>query len=405
MESDIKVCVVDYGPDRNLVLRYVDPMTGKQRTKSAGTRTKKEAVKAAGKWEDDLRNGRYHAGSKMTWDDFRDRYTEEVLAGLAAMTERKVAGVFNSVEKILSPARLRDLTGQRLSYFQSKLRENGLAEATIKTVLGHLAAALSWAVKVGILSTAPKIQSPRRAKVGKTMKGRPITGEEFDRMIAAAAKVVGDERAASWEHYLRGLWLSGLRLSESLQLTWDREDKLCVELSGKRPMLRIPAALEKGNKDRLLPMAPEFAEFLLATPEANRTGYVFSPRAERIKGPRLCAIRVCELVSAIGRQAGIKVMTNGDKVKFASAHDLRRSFGERWASRIMPQVLMQLMRHENIETTLRYYVGRNAQSTADVLWAAHGTALGSVSGNTHPKGSGEDAENAANSVGSAYGEH
>ena len=31
---------------------------------------------------------------------------------------------------------------------------------------------------------------------------------------------------------------------------------------------------------------------------------------------------------------------------------LRRSFAERWASRVMPQVLMELMRHETIETTI-----------------------------------------------------
>ena len=54
-----------------------------------------------------------------------------------------------------------------------------------------------------------------------------------------------------------------------------------------------------------------------------------------------------------------------------SAHDLRRSFGECWSSRVMPQVLKQLMRHESIETTLRYYVGSNADLTADVLWEAH----------------------------------
>jgi hypothetical protein len=64
--------------------------------------------------------------------------------------------------------------------------------------------------------------------------------------------------------------------------------------------------------------------------------------------------------------------------KFASAHDLRRSFGERWASRVMPQVLMELMRHESVEKTLRFYVGRNAQSTAETLWKAY---QGNSSGN------------------------
>ena len=35
----------------------------------------------------------------------------------------------------------------------------------------------------------------------------------------------------------------------------------------------------------------------------------------------------------------------------------------------MPANLQQLMRHEGIETTLHYYVGRNA-SVDDRLWAA-----------------------------------
>lgn len=36
----------------------------------------------------------------------------------------------------------------------------------------------------------------------------------------------------------------------------------------------------------------------------------------------------------------------------------------------MPKVLRELMRQESIETTMKYYVGRNAQGTAAVLWEA-----------------------------------
>ena len=32
---------------------------------------------------------------------------------------------------------------------------------------------------------------------------------------------------------------------------------------------------------------------------------------------------------------------------------------------------MELMRHESIETTLRFYVGTNAQRTNDVIWDAY----------------------------------
>jgi integrase len=58
-----------------------------------------------------------------------------------------------------------------------------------------------------------------------------------------------------------------------------------------------------------------------------------------------------------------------DVNKTASAHDLRRAFGERWSSKLMPSQLMVVMRHESIDTTMKFYVGRNAERTAAILWA------------------------------------
>jgi integrase len=43
------------------------------------------------------------------------------------------------------------------------------------------------------------------------------------------------------------------------------------------------------------------------------------------------------------------------------------AFGERWAKRVMPMVLKDLMRHESVTTTEKYYVGVNAQETARFL--------------------------------------
>ena len=42
----------------------------------------------------------------------------------------------------------------------------------------------------------------------------------------------------------------------------------------------------------------------------------------------------------------------------------------RWASWLMPAQWMELMRQESIETTLRIYVGTDAQRTAAAAWAA-----------------------------------
>jgi integrase len=376
---DIKVHVIDYGR-KCLYMRYVDPITGKQKTRSTcvpSTR-RREAEKVAAKWEHDLREGRFKEKSQITWAAFRERYEDEKLPGLADRTAGKVAATFNAVERILNPQKLAAMTADQVSKLQAKLRDKGLAESTIKGHLAHLQAALNWAKRVGLLNEVPAIDTPRRAKGSRKMKGRPITGEEFDRLLSKTAEVVGEAVAESWRHYLRGLWWSGLRLEESLELYWDRDDKLLVDLDGRFPMLHIPAELEKGHQDRLLPIAPQFGELLLATPEDRRSGPVFAPRPMRPEQTqRLGGQQVGRTVGKIGRAAGIKVDTDArsGKVKYASAHDLRRSFGERWAALVMPQTLMELMRHEAIETTLRFYVGRNAEKTAEEVYAA-------VSGNT-----------------------
>jgi len=416
MQEEIRVYVIEFKNRKNYMMRYVDPSTGKTVAKSTGVsitgrkREKTEAERVAAKWESDLRNGRYKAASKITWQEFRERYEDEVATTLAEATAARISSVFNMFENLVSPRLLRDANEKALSRFQRFMRENDRSDATIKSHCAHLLASLRWAADQKMIHEAPKVKMPKRARTSKVMKGRPITGEEFERMLTKATAIFDrpkpkegakthnwtnpmkpEQRAkvvASWRHYLRGLWFSGLRLSESLELRWD-DGPMAVDLKGRRPMLRIAAEAEKGNRDRILAIAPEFAEFLLATPESERTGYVFNPlpRTLQQRG-RMKSNAVCKMVGIIGTSAGIvvdrftsKKAGEPDKIKFATAHDLRRSFGERWATRIMPQVLMELMRHENIETTMRFYVGRNAERTADVLWGVFESQTGSIDQN------------------------
>jgi integrase len=68
--------------------------------------------------------------------------------------------------------------------------------------------------------------------------------------------------------------------------------------------------------------------------------------------------RVGRIITAIGKAAGIVVNGEG---KSASAHDLRRSFGQRLADAgIPPRDLQSIMRHSRLETTQRYYLKHNA---------------------------------------------
>jgi len=407
--SEIKVSIYKRSAESPFYhLQYRDPISGRKRRKSSGCKTKRDAERAAAKWEAELRAGNGQGSSRMSWGEFRRLYEDEALSALAEGTAHKVCGIFNVLEELLSPKRLQDISEQAISRYANELRKSGRAEATISAHMAHLKAALNWAADNRHIAKAPKVRMPRRARKGKLMKGRPVTGEELERMISKIESVLfGDAddegenpnaekiaTTASWERLLWGLWWSGLRIGEAMQLHWDDLSKIRpIDLDSAAPMLMIPGEHEKGNTDRLLPMAPEFAEYLRETPLAERSGYVFDlkPRRHRY-AERLTMQHVSRTICRFGEAACVRVSegrrrdaATGEVVtknKFASAHDLRRSFGERWSRRVLPQVLQEMMRHETIQTTLKYYVGQNAKRSAADIWAAYGkrTELGATLG-------------------------
>ena len=121
------------------------------------------------------------------------------------------------------------------------------------------------------------------------MKGRPVTGEELWKLLKATRKVVGPAVAKHYRRLLVGLWWSGLRLGEAVALRWDGMSAgLVVDMTGRRPMLRIDAAAEKGNRDRLLPLAPEFCRLLARVPADKRRGRVFSVPQPKTGRPLPC---------------------------------------------------------------------------------------------------------------------
>ncbi|MCX7429206.1 MAG: tyrosine-type recombinase/integrase [Planctomycetia bacterium] len=410
MTDEIRVNVASYGTGRCLMMVYFDPVSGKKIARTSKTKDPTEAAKKAGVWQDELNTGRYHAPAKTTWAEFRRRYEEEKLASLAENTFDAATTALNHLERVL---RLSKLTAGTLSRFQAKLRAEDMKDSTIACYLRHLKAAISWAESMGLIHKRPRIDMPQRAKGAKMMHGRPITTEEYERMLAAADKSRPHD-ADQWKRYMTGLWLSGLRLEESLVLSWDQDSPFCVCLTGRFPTIRIYAEAEKGHKDRLLPMTPDFAEWLLATPEAERHGPVFA-LAKRETGGPLTLESTSRIISRIGEKAGVVVnretkwvneevtdprtgKPTGEKKrvrrevpKFASAHDFRRAFGTRWAPRVKPPTLRLLMRHTSIETTLRYYVDQDADDVASELWATWGSdreispkQFGNTRGNTQP---------------------
>jgi integrase len=386
---DVKVTVCSFGDNRPLMLRWIDPATGQRKFKSAKTRKAKDAQRAAARLEEDLRTGKLATNARMNWQDFVVKFSEQVLPGRAEKTRIMFGTLFNAIDRLAKPERLGNMNAARIDEFAARLRKEGKAEATIKTYLAHLRGALVWAARLKWIPAVPDFPETLRApKADGAMKGRPVTGEELWKLLQATRKVAGPKVAKHYRRLLVGLWWSGLRLGEAINLRWDGlAPGLVVDMTGRRPMLRIDAAAEKGNRDRLLPLAPEFARLLQRMPKARRRGKVFAVPHPK-SGRALPTDEVSTIVCRIGKAAGVKVRSKSrvkvdretgerrevETVKFASAHDLRRSFGERWSLRVMPRVLMELMRHESIETTLKFYVGHNAERTADAAWEAYEAA-------------------------------
>ena len=428
-----RVYVVKFRDCKNLVMRYKDPVTGKYERSTTYTDpqtgevfttgdNRKEAKKLAARWEGDLNAGRAQSRYATTWAAFRERYENEVVPGLAERTANKIATTLNTVERILprvANGKLADLTAEAISRLQAALRDGKRSEDTIKSYLNHLRAALSWAVGAG---DALQDACHQKGAAGEERRGRPQEQRPCDHHRGVRADVGGDPRGpaggaklkryaarktarnkglkehktttddipveippdtvASWRYYLRGLWLSGLRLEESLILYWDRPDRLHVDLTGRRPMMIIPRELEKGGQDRRLPILPDFFAFLLETPQVLRHGPIFNPLM--LSGQRANYERAGRVISLIGEQARVVVHTHPKtgKVKFCSAHDLRRSFGDRWARKVPTAVLQKLMRHSSIATTMTYYVDLEAEELAEQLYrdlGQEGSVFGSVS--------------------------
>ena len=73
--------------------------------------------------------------------------------------------------------------------------------------------------------------------------------------------------------------MSGLRLSESLGLTWDQGgDRIRVDIDRDGDVfLLIDGDDQKNGKAQQYPVVDDFAEFLLKTPGSDRKGFPFNP--------------------------------------------------------------------------------------------------------------------------------
>lgn len=361
-------------------IRYTHPIEKREVRISTKTADEAEAIEQRKSIEAKLQLGievaprkKSTLGPSMLWADFREEYTRLKVAtmrsenaGSSAEYRLDVCEAVMSprtIGEMANPSNLATLQARLLAGYGSKLKSR--SPHTVKGYMATLIAALNWAHRP--MHWLPAAVEFDLLATDDPMKGRPLCGEEFDRMLEAVPKALASEGATadaaaveSWRQLLRGLWESGLRLSEVMALHWEADCGIVPHKSRTGLLLlSIPAKLQKSRKSQDVPTTPAFAALLGAMPE--RTGWIFNPRTRQPRKDRgrLTHQQVGRIISIIGKEAKVKVNASG---KPASAHDLRRSFGQRMADAgLPPRDLQAIMRHASFTTTESYYLRDKAQ--------------------------------------------
>jgi integrase len=372
-DKRIKVWVQHFKDRPFLVLQWIDPDTGKRKSKSAETADEKEAEGKRGDLEADLNAGRYAEASRMTWERFRELFEEEYVAPLRENTRLNYAYTLDHFESVCRPGRLGAITARTVSVFTAGLRDlpgrkgEKMTPSTVRVRLMFLHTALNWAKSQGLLAQVPHFP---KVDVPDT-KPRPVPAESFERLLAKAP----DQQMKA---YLLCGWLAGLRLHEAFLLEWEETDQ-APYLDLPRQRIVLPAAFVKGKRDQWVPLDPELQAALEALARRGAHVFHFTTFGGRPMSMKTMAGRVIRLA----RRAGVKL----------TMHTLRKGFGCRHAGRVPAQVLQKLMRHANLKTTMDYYANVDDAVMDAILGPGRNTSRNStpVEPSTSPQDAGRQS--------------
>jgi integrase len=350
-DDRVHVWVQRFKDRKHLMLQWLDPDTGKRKSKSAETDDEDKAEQARADLEYELNHGKYQEASRMSWERFRELFEQEYVAPTRPATRENYRHVLDAFERVCSPRGLRTITERTVSAFAVGLRKaklkggrEGMQPITVKVYLQFLHTALNWAVEQGLLPRCPKFPS---VKVPKK-KPRPVPAESFERMLAKAP----DEEMRV---FLLCGWLAGLRISEGMALEWE-ETREAPYLDFDRDRIWLPAEFAKGVEDQWIPLDPALKGALQGLPRCGRK--VFRLISART-GERMTRGGMSMRVGNLARKAGVKL----------SMHATRRGFLCRYAEKVPAQVLQRLARHSDIKTTMDYYANVDEAVEEAVLGA------------------------------------
>ncbi|QDT45168.1 site-specific tyrosine recombinase XerC [Gimesia alba] len=309
--------------DKNgYVLKFYCPLHQKRIRKNCGTRDRREARRIMRECRERLLNGRYiESGgvitealeiqthvpppapepqeqveylSDMHWQDCVEHYYEHCkkrfrnksldnsmsrigIAGRILENQRKEQELpeNGNIEEYTTLTALEYLQDRLLAGEES--RQDYRAPTTVNSSMGAIMAFVRYCYRHDWIRKIPPLT---KLSVDDVMKGRPVSSEEFEKMLEVTPEVVGKQPADSWKFVLQILWESAFRISDVMNFSWDDERKLhpvWPDRQDLHPTIVIPST-QKNRKNQEIPMLPGLQDLLEQVPEKERRGWVVNPQ-------------------------------------------------------------------------------------------------------------------------------
>ncbi len=243
---------------------------GQERKRFARTYDEARALKAT--LEADMRRGEHRETGAVTFEtyarDWIDTYQgrstrgfrESTRVGYRRTIEQKAIPFFAKRTALLSELEPRDVRAFVAWLFDEKAQGRKLAASTVRGHVAALKVLLATAVEDGLLRHNPavgvRISSPgATGREQDAEKRRALDSDELGRFLRACP--------AEWEPFFRLLAMTGLRISEAIELRWKDIDFGAKRLRVRRQFYEgVVAPPKSKNGKRDIPLSTVMARVL-----------------------------------------------------------------------------------------------------------------------------------------------